>query len=83
VFFHQGELAIDIRGKRFAGVEGIAGDVERRRIRRGRREDVDGTILITLRKVISPSLKRHCECGSDIERVPPHIFRSGKFRICV
>jgi hypothetical protein len=29
VFFHQGELAIDIRGKRFAGVEGIAGDIER------------------------------------------------------
>lgn len=49
VFFHQGKLAIDIRGKRFAGIEGIAGDVERRRIRSGRREYVDGTILITLR----------------------------------
>jgi hypothetical protein len=72
VFFHQGELAIDIRGKRFASVEGIAGDVERWRVRCGRREDVDGTILITLRKSISPSLKRHCEVGSDIERVPPH-----------
>lgn len=50
VFFHQDKLAIDIRGKRFAGVEGIAGDIERRRIRSGRREYVDGTILITLRK---------------------------------
>ena len=50
MFFHQGELAIDIRGKRFAGVEGIAGDVECWRIRCRRREDIDGTILIALRK---------------------------------
>jgi hypothetical protein len=51
VFFHQGELAIDVRGKRFASVEGITGEVERWRVRCGRREDVDGTILITFRKI--------------------------------
>lgn len=40
MFRHQSHLAVDIGRQRFAGVLRVAGDIERRCIRAGRREHI-------------------------------------------